>query len=198
MKRNVKWCEFLMSNKLWVIWPWFTILSNGETIILSSLIKDGLNLIILAYLEHRWSLYWHKIIYLQSCDSRDLSLTHTRIFIGQNDHSTIIRHKLYDLLLALKKQSFFRWFYFKRSLACANDRESSRQDRCFFFRYFSIFRFCRNLVWIQPLKLNNFCSFFQTFLLYRNKTYPTIYFYNLNFDWLLLKQFWHFWLPFFN
>ena len=25
-----------------------------------------------------------------------------------------------------------------------------------------------------------------------------IYFYNLNFDWLLLKQFWHFWLPFFN
>ena len=81
MKRNVKWCEFLMSHKLWVIWPWFTIFSNGETIILSSLIKDGLNSIIWAYLEHRWSLYWHKIIYLQL--SRDLSLTHTKIFIGK-------------------------------------------------------------------------------------------------------------------
>ena len=131
MKRNVKWCEFLMSNKLWVIWPWFTILSNGETIILSSLIKDGLNLIIWAYIEHRWSLYWHKITYSH--------VTHV-IFLwlipGSLSVKTIIRHKLYDLLLALKKQSFFRWFYFKRSLACANDRESSRQDRCFFFDIF--------------------------------------------------------------
>ena len=70
------------------------------------------------------------------------------------------------------------------SLACVNDRDPFNkivcEDRWFFHKMFGnldFWEFCWSLVWDDPLKLNAFCSFFQTFLLYRNKIY--LYFYNL-------------------
>ena len=72
----------------------------------------------------------------------------------------------------------------KWSLACVNDRDPFNkivcEDRWFFHKIFGnldFWEFCWSLVWDDPLKLNNFCSFFQTFLLYRNEIY--LYCYNL-------------------